>query len=300
MKIAAFATLDAVLRGGSFAAAALEMNLTPSAVSMQMKQLERYLGQTLFDRSGLQVRPTPAAREVAASMQEGLQRLAVLRRQVSVVVEGTVRLGIIESMQPVLLPGTMKILRERYPRLDLRPLRGRSAGLTEAVKAGSLDAAVVAQPEKGGGANLRWHPLERRELVAIAPPSAAEPSIGALFRQYDWIRYDRGTVTGAMAVRYVNAHLRDKHPSIELDNVPAIVAMVSAGLGVSIVQLSDPGITMAYPVRVLRLGRGAPALQISLVMRKADADDRRLLALQGAMAETLSSPLRRRAVTALG
>lgn len=161
MKIAAFLTLDAVLRGGSFAAAAGEMNLTPSAVSMQMKQLEQYLGQTLFDRSGLQVRPTPAAREVAAAMQEGLQRLAVMRRQVSVAVEGTVRLGIIESMQPVLLPGTMKILRERYPRLDLRPLRGRSAGLTEAVKAGSLDAAVVAQPEKGGGAGLRWHPLER-------------------------------------------------------------------------------------------------------------------------------------------
>lgn len=300
MKIEAFATLEAVLRGGSFAAAALEMHLTPSAVSMQMKQLERYLGHTLFDRSGLQVRPTPAAREVAAGMQEGLQRLALMRRQVSVAVEGTVRLGIIESMQPVLLPGTMKRLRERYPRLDLRPLRGRSAGLTEAVKAGSLDAAVVAQPERGGLAGLRWHPLERRELLAIAPPHATEPTLGALFRQYDWIRYDRGTVTGAMAVRYVNAQLRDKHPSLELDNVPAIVAMVSAGLGVSIVQLSDPGITLAYPVRLLRLGRAAPALQVSLVMRKADADDRRLLALQGAMGETLASPLRRREVTALG
>ena len=65
-------------------------------------------------------------------------------------------------------------------------------------------------------------------------------------------------------------------------------------------QLSDPAITMAYPVRVLRLGRGAPALQMSLALRKTDADDRRLLALQAAMAETLASPMRRRAVTALG
>ncbi len=56
MKIDTFATLDAVLRGGTFAAAAAARNVTPSAVSMQMKQLEAYMGQPLFDRSGLQVR----------------------------------------------------------------------------------------------------------------------------------------------------------------------------------------------------------------------------------------------------
>ncbi len=74
MKIDAFATLDAVLRGGSFAAAAQEMHLTASAVSMQMKQLELYLGQPLFDRSGHQVRPTALAHDVASALREGLQQ----------------------------------------------------------------------------------------------------------------------------------------------------------------------------------------------------------------------------------
>ncbi len=59
MKIEMFDTLDAVLRGGSLAAAASETNLTASAVSMQMKQIEAYLGQPLFDRSGHAIRPTP-------------------------------------------------------------------------------------------------------------------------------------------------------------------------------------------------------------------------------------------------
>ena len=61
MKLDAFLTLDAVLRGGTLAAAAAEMDLTPSAVSMKMKQLEVYMGQPLFDRSGAQVRPTRLA-----------------------------------------------------------------------------------------------------------------------------------------------------------------------------------------------------------------------------------------------
>ena len=59
MKLQSFSTLDAVLRGGSFAAAAAEAHLTPGAVSLQMKQLEAWLGQSMFDRSGLAVRPVP-------------------------------------------------------------------------------------------------------------------------------------------------------------------------------------------------------------------------------------------------
>jgi DNA-binding transcriptional LysR family regulator len=239
------------------------------------------------------VRPTPMAREVAAAMRDGMQHLGALRRRTSLAVEGVVRLGVIESMLPVLLPGTMRYLRDRYPGLELRPQRGRSAGLTETVKAGTLDAAVVAQPDKGRLASLRWHPLERRDLVLVAPPNAPEASIGALLRQHEWIRYDRGTVTGALAVRFVQAQVGEKRATIELDSVPAIVAMVSAGLGVSVVQISDPSILQAYPVRLLRLGRATPTLQFSLVTRKADDDDRRLRALKEAIEATLAVAVRR-------
>lgn len=65
MKLSFFDTLDAVLRSGSLAGAAREMHVTPSAVSMQMKQMEAHFGQPLFDRAGLTVRPTPLARHVA-------------------------------------------------------------------------------------------------------------------------------------------------------------------------------------------------------------------------------------------
>ena len=41
MKIESFRTLNAVLRGGSFAAGAADMNLSPSAVSLQMKQMQK-------------------------------------------------------------------------------------------------------------------------------------------------------------------------------------------------------------------------------------------------------------------
>jgi DNA-binding transcriptional LysR family regulator len=299
MKIDAFATLDAVLRSGSFAAAANEMHLTASAVSMQMKQLELFLGQPLFDRSGHQVRPTGLAHDVAAAMRDGLQQLQALRRHAPRAVEGVVKLGVIESMLPVLLPGTLAELKARYPQLELRPIRGRSIGLTDAVKAGDLDAAVVAEPAQGGSARLQWHPLFRREMRLIAPPTAVETSVPALFKQHDWIRYDRQTISGAMAARYVAAHVQSKRGTLELDSVPAIVALVSAGLGVAVVHLVDAGICQTHPVRFVRLGRGAPAVQMSLVTRKADADSRLLLAVREAMVSGLAASLRLRTMAGL-
>lgn len=287
MKIEAFSTLEAVIQAGSFAAAALQIKRTPSAVSMQMKQLEQYLGMTLFDRSGAQVRPLPSAFEVAAAMREGLGRLDELRRRPSMAIEGVVRLGIIESLLPALLPAVLGALRRSHPRLAIQPVRGRSASLTAAVKAGQLDAAVVAQPSRGGSARLRWQPLARRDLMLLAPPDSVESNPAALLRRYDWIRYDRGTVTGEMAARHVLALVPDKRGSLELDSLSAIVAMVGAGLGVAIIHMLDPSLRKAYPVREIGLGSNAPTLVLSMVSRKASDDDRALAAVRQSLVEQL-------------
>ncbi len=215
-----------------------------------------------------------------------------LRRRVSVAVGGAVRLGVIESIQPVLLPGTLRYLRDHYPKLRVRPVRGRSAG--------------VAGPGQGGAASMprwwpgpkpadwrawRWHPVGTREMVLIAPPDAGEASAADLLARYDWIRYDRATVTGAMAARYVHGVMPEKRSAMEFDSVIAIVAMVSAGLGVSVVQLMDPTVCDRYPVRRVRLGADAPTLQISLVSRRADEDSRVLQALTEAVERTPAARL---------
>lgn len=289
MKLYFFDTLQAVLRTGSLAGAAAEVSLTPSAVSMQMKQLEAHFGQPLFDRSGLQVRATPLAREIAEVMRQPMQRLEVLRLHSSVVVEGTVRLGVIETMQSSVLPGAMRFLRDRYPALQVRPVRGRSAELVNAVKAGGIDAAVVVQPDTGGSQRLSWQPLVCNELMIVAPPESTETRLSALFKAYDWIRFDPDTNTGRLAARYVHKHAPQAHGTVELQSVQAVVAMVSAGLGVSVVVMPDQRLKLAYPVRTLSLGGGAPTMQISLVVRKADASGRKLEALREAIRSVVES-----------
>lgn len=284
MKLSFFATLDAVLRTGSLAGAAREMHVTPSAVSMQMKQMEAHFGQPLFDRAGLSVRPRPIALEIGETMRETLGRLESLRRRTGARVEGQVRLGVIETMQAMLLPPAMVWVREHHPALHVRPVRGRSVELLEAVKGGELDAAVVVQPAAGGSQRLLWYPVLRRELVLVAPPGATEARAPALLKAHEWIRFDPETGTGRLAARWVRKHAPGARPTIELQSVPAIVAMVSAGLGVSVIPEPDAQTSEAHGVRIVRLGREAPQLQVALAARRADADSRKLQALRDAMA----------------
>lgn len=283
MKLSFFATLEAVLRTGSLAGAAREMHVTPSAVSMQMKQLEAHFGQPLFDRAGLTVRPRPIALEVAAAMREPLARLETLRLRTGSSIEGQVRLGVIETMQATLLPAVMAWLRGHHPALQVRPVRGRTTELLEAVKGGELDAAIVVQPATGGSQRLAWHLVLRRELVLVAPLDAGEARAAALFKAHDWIRFDPETSTGRMAARWVRKHAPGARPTIELQSVQAVVAMVSAGLGISLVPEPDAQTTQAHAVRIVRLGRDAPQVEVALVARPVDVDSRKLQALRDAM-----------------
>jgi len=292
MKIEVFFTLDAVLRTGSFARAAEACNMTPSAVSMQMRQLEHYVSRPLFDRSGLQVKPLPLAHELADAMRGGLAKMDMLRERAVGAVRGTVKLGIIASMVPALLPTALAVLRSGYPELDVQPSSGRSSTLIAGVKNGEIDCAIVGQSEEIDE-RLIWTPLEQRELIALAPPRATERTLGALFKKYEWIRHDRSTVTGRMAAQYVERYYGTPKGSLELDTPTSIIAMVSAGFGVSILQLSEVATFRVYPVRVLSL-KSAPVLQISLISRVEDERKRSVVALRKALQQAVSSTARDR------
>ncbi len=294
MKLDTFATLQAVIRHGTLSGAAAEMHLTASAVSMQMKQLEAYFGQPLFDRSGPQLRPTPLAEQACRLMGDTLAQLQGLRELSQLAVRGVVAVGILESMLPALLPPTLAHARERHPQLEIRMVSGRTVALTAAVKAGELDAALVAQPEDGGSSRLLWHPMERREMVLVAPPGSREPTLAALFARYEWIRYDRKTISGALAKRHVEATQVPTRVLREFDSAAAILSMVSAGLGVSVLEISEPGLLAAYPVRVLPLGPDAPAYQLALAVRRSDAGKRTLQALQEVLVHALAQAQQRR------
>jgi DNA-binding transcriptional LysR family regulator len=286
MKITAFQTLELAVHEGTLAAAAAAMHLTPSAVSMQMKQLELYLGQPLFDRSGLQVRPTPAALEVLAIMSEPLRALARLRRRTDLQIEGTLVVGVIPTLQPTVLPATLKWLAANHHALHVQCRGGKSSELINAVKSGAIDAALVARPEKGSSTGLNWQLFSRHELVLLIPPDCTETDPKKILQRLSWVRYNRNTATGLLAHKYVREIVPNKRSEIELDDFLAVAAHVNAGLGFAVVPVLNEDLNAVYPIKTIKLGRKAPRFDIALVSRKADQDSRLHSALCDALRQT--------------
>ena len=281
MKIAAFHTLHTVIVTGSLAKAAQALNLTPSAVSMQMKQLEDFMGTALFDRSGQTIKPVPLAHEIASVMEEALARVEALRDRPDTRVQGTVRLGIVDTLLPLLLPRTLSVLQQRHPLLRVGVDRGKSRALLQRIRSSEVDLALLAQPLQAPqtARGLIWLPLLQRDFVLIAPRASAQKTPQALLAAHRLIGYDRSTVTGQLASRYLADKYGLRTLDMEFDSIPAILSMVGLGMGVALLQIADPRLLQADEVQVLALPDDAPRMQYALLMRQADQDKRNVQAL---------------------
>jgi len=282
MKMQLLATLSAVVQQGSFAQAAEQVNLTPSAVSLQMKQLEQYFGQPLFDRSARNARPTAFAIELAAVVERSLAELESMRHASDTAPAGNVRLGITESAMTTLLPQAFAQLQRHAPGIALQIDRGTTPDLLQSLKAGRVAAALVVRPLSGGSSRLLWTPLLREQFVLVVPAGMAPGTAKQILSNSPWIRLHRSVVAGQMAARYVNQLLPQRQPLLDVPGIDAIVAMVAAGLGVSVLPRIRYQLRDAYGVREIPLGRGAPVRQICMVRRGADAGMRNLDAVEQA------------------
>jgi len=284
LKFEFLMTLNSVLRHGSFASAADDMGLTPSAVSLQMKRLEEYVGQPLFDRSGRTVRPTPLASDLAESIRTALDAVEEARTRHSAALSGRVVIGAIRSLQPTMIPLVLREIGDRHPGLAVRVIQGDSGELLDHLKAGRLDGAALIRPTSGGSSRLNWQDLERQPFVFVAPPDSTETTAEALIARYDWIQFDTSLTSGRTAASHLHRLSPGTRPRFELESIEAVLAMVSAGLGVSIIPRLPVAPTVRAPVRQIPLGVSTPTRQIAFVCRNGDADNRRVRAIRDAFA----------------
>ncbi len=286
MNVNALATLAAILDKGSFAAAARHVGRTPSAVSLQIKQLERYVGRPLFDRSARTAKPNAFGLEVGGFAREVVERMEALRARPTMSVAGRVRIGAIATIQADSLPGVLRTLRDRHPALQVEVSLNDSDLLLADLRAARIDLAALVRPSSGGSSRLAWHALARQPFVMLVPADAPLRKPAELLDRLGWIRYDPALTGGRIAAQWVRRTCPQVRCTMEVRAIDAIVAMVAAGLGASVVPRPRTALLGAYPVREVELGAGAPIRQLALARRAADAENRNLDAVVAAFGAT--------------
>ena len=118
------AALEAVGRTGSFGAAARELGYTQSAVSQQIAQLERLVGQKLVDRPGgpKRVSLTEAGRLLRRHADAIVAQLDAAEADMAALAQGEagpLRVGIYQSVGARILPGLLRRFKQDWPRVEV-------------------------------------------------------------------------------------------------------------------------------------------------------------------------------------
>jgi DNA-binding transcriptional LysR family regulator len=245
---------DLVETGSLSRAAALNL-VSQSAVSQQLRALERRYGRRLIDRAPrIGARPTEAGRLLYDEVKPLLERLAALEARLRTradVVAGTVRVATVYSVGLHTLPRVITQCLGRHPQVNVRLSYRRTNEVYAACLAGEVDLGIVALPARRAG--LEVVPLGFDELVVVAPPRhpaarRARCSLAAL-EGAPFIGFDRDIPTRRLVDGLLRRHGVRVDYVMEFDNVETIKRSVEAGLGLSIL----PAPTLVAEIQSHRL-----------------------------------------------
>lgn len=268
--------LLAVARTGSVVAAAEELFITPSAVSQQLKRLEREAGRPLVKRSLSGTALTPAG-VIAAEAAEEIERAvgnASDRMREGSGPTGTVRVGAIASALRSIVAPRISEWRERYPDLSIHLTEGDTQSLTRDLRRRELDMALVELDTDVADEQLPAGMIEQPllddpwRLLTPASWMIDRTSIESNRPPLPWLGVDAPIMELAIARLRRIADL-EAEPVHEYYDPLTAISLVAAGQGVAVLpSLTLRGADLAN-VRVI----DAPGLGTrSLVLRRFASD----------------------------
>ncbi|NUB44118.1 LysR family transcriptional regulator [Fertoebacter nigrum] len=237
---------------GSISAAARRLGASPSAVSQQLAGLEGALGAVLLDRGARPMRMTPAGAMFRRHAQTILNAATEARAELAMAdLSGltTLRLGMIEDFDSDVTPRLLSAMAGELRGCRFLLETGASHRLLDLLDARALDIVVAADlgaETPDAGEWMEVHPLLAEPFVAVAPPGTGD-LLDLPLIQYT-ARHHMGRQIAAHLARQ---NLRLAH-RFELDSYHAIMAMVAAGAGW----------TILTPLAVLHADRFRDAVEV--------------------------------------
>jgi LysR family transcriptional regulator for metE and metH len=138
----------AVVRAGSSAAAAQRLNVSASAVTLQMQSLQQQVPMPLLERSGGGTVPTEAGRHLLhaverveamlADCQSALAGLAGVQR-------GTVRVGVVSTAK-YFAPRALAAMLRIHPGLDIQLAVGNRSDIVAGLQSYEIEVAIMGRP----------------------------------------------------------------------------------------------------------------------------------------------------------
>jgi DNA-binding transcriptional LysR family regulator len=242
-QLAAFC---AVVERGSFSQAAERLGVTQPAVSLQIRSLEKRLGQQLLDRSGRRVEPT----EAGVRLYRGAQRLLALEEQLldevaaepDGAVSGRLEIGASSGPGGSVLPLLLCEFQAEFPEVTVALSVFDTQTVVDLVARRELELGVVGAARRHRG--VVFEPFLRDEVILACPPD--HPFAGRTIsldelRSAPLVAMQEGAGVRQVIedeLRRSGVRLRDLAPRLELGLQESVRSAVQAGYGVTFISRS--------------------------------------------------------------
>ena len=260
----------------NFTRAAESCFVTQSTLSAGLKELEDALGARLVERNRQTVLMTPIGLEVAKRARAILaatQDLVEISAESREPMTGLLRLGVIPTIAPFLLPPSLRLLRERYPKLRMALREDLTANLLSRLEDGQLDLALIALPFDT--ANLMVEPLFDDELWIVgrrSDPQVKARSVNVTPSLADrLLLLEEGHCLRDHALYACGASTRRSTEGVEATSLLTLVQMVESGLGIGLVpeMAVRSGLTGSPNLVARPMAKPSPRRTIALVARRS-------------------------------
>jgi DNA-binding transcriptional LysR family regulator len=229
-----------VARTASFTLAARHLNLTQSAVSMLVQQLEDELGLKVFDRTRNAVTLTESGRQLlplARRMLEDLRQIEEGASDLRTLKSGVLRVVAPQLMACTWVASALARFEQAHPSVGLRIVDGSADDVVANVRRG--DAELGIGPERATGEDVtRTFLMHVPMRLVCAQSHALAQRQSVSFRD---LRDERWVVYSGDFSRYVEQRLHEHDASLSMQTATEVrylttaLALVGAGLGVALV-----------------------------------------------------------------
>lgn len=254
-----------VARNGSFTAAARQLMISQSSLSIQIKQLEEDLGRPLFDRRRGGVDLTDAgtaAFHVAEGVFHEIDRLQASLRESERQIRGMISVGTVNSIGIYVLPQVLTAFKSAFPDVKLKIDFKNADKVLELLYSGKVDFALIPWSRKY--TELAAVKVTQNKMFLVAPPDHPVAGLETVspreLERYPFVGYEEGMQTRAMIDALFKRMAMSVEYSIESANSATIKHMVMAGMGLAFL----PDVAVSPEIRRGQLVRiDVPALMMS-------------------------------------
>lgn len=249
-------------------------NVSQSALSTAITELEKQLGIQVFERNNKQVLVTPVGQtllEKAQDIKLQVDDLYQLSQLDKALLSVPMKIGVIPTIGPYLLPKVLPAVRNQYPEFKLQLVEDQSHVLVDKVRNGDLDCAILALPYDTEGLiafefwqeDFFWVSHKDECPTGLDEITSKEMKIERLMLLKD------GHCLKEHALAACSLHQTKTNTHFDSTSLNTIIQMVAGKLGTTLVpeMALDQLLNSDSELRAIHLGEPGPHRRLAFIIR---------------------------------